>query len=116
MTWRSLIALGVSGGLLPCPSALVVLLSAIALQRVGLGLLLIVAFSVGLASVLTAIGILMVHAQRLFDRLPIGGTFTTALPVVSAVLITLAGGGITLQALAQTGVLAPLTLAVAALF
>lgn len=116
VTWRSLIALGVSGGLLPCPSALVVLLSAIALQRVGLGLLLIVAFSVGLASVLTAIGILMVHAQRLFDRLPIGGTFTTALPVVSAVLITLAGGGITLQALAQTGVLAPLTLAVAALF
>ncbi|HEV2062019.1 MAG TPA: hypothetical protein VGR12_04130, partial [Solirubrobacteraceae bacterium] len=47
VTWRSLVALGVSGGLVPCPSALVVLLSAIALHRVAFGLLLIVAFSVG---------------------------------------------------------------------
>ncbi|MGI8995859.1 MAG: nickel/cobalt transporter, partial [Pyrinomonadaceae bacterium] len=52
VTWRSLLALGVSGGLLPCPSALVVMLSAITLGRVGYGLILVVAFSVGLASVL----------------------------------------------------------------
>ena len=64
MTWRSLLALGVSGGLLPCPAALVVMLGAIALNRVGFGLLLIVAFSLGLAGALTAIGVLMVRARR----------------------------------------------------
>jgi nickel/cobalt exporter len=64
VTWRSLLALGVSGGLLPCPSALVVLLSAIYLHRVGYGLLLIVAFSLGLASVLTGIGLAFVYAGR----------------------------------------------------
>ena len=53
----ALLALGVTGGIVPCPAALVVLLSAIALQRVGFGLLLIVAFSVGLASVLITLGL-----------------------------------------------------------
>jgi nickel/cobalt transporter (NicO) family protein len=105
VTWRSLLALGISGGLLPCPSALVVMLSAIALHRVGLGLVLIVAFSLGLASVLTAIGVLLVHAGRLFERAPVRGRLFQALPVASALIITVAGLGITLQALVQTGVL-----------
>src|SRR5262249_31804318 len=65
MTFRSLLALGVSGGIVPCPSALVVLLSAIALHRVELGLLLLVAFSMGLASTLVGIGVLVVRAGRL---------------------------------------------------
>src|SRR5262249_22533021 len=52
---RELLALGVTGGIVPCPAALVVLLSAVALRRVGFGLFLIVAFSVGLAAVLIAI-------------------------------------------------------------
>ena len=69
VTWRSLLALGVSGGLLPCPSALVVMLGAIALQRVLLGLVLIVAFSAGLAATLSAIGLAMVHSGRLAGRL-----------------------------------------------
>ena len=56
-------ALGVSGGIVPCPAALVVLLSAVSMQRIGLGLLLIVAFSVGLAAVLIVIGLLMVYAR-----------------------------------------------------
>src|SRR5205085_11155238 len=60
VTWRSLLALGISGGLLPCPSALVVLLSAISLHRVGYGLLLVVAFSFGLACTLTGVGLLFV--------------------------------------------------------
>ncbi|MBX7218947.1 MAG: hypothetical protein K1Y36_03300 [Blastocatellia bacterium] len=66
ITWKSLLALGISGGLLPCPSALVVLLSAIALHRVGYGLILVVAFSAGLAGVLTAIGIGFVYAGKFF--------------------------------------------------
>jgi ABC-type nickel/cobalt efflux system permease component RcnA len=105
LTWRSLLALGVSGGLIPCPSALVVMLSAIALDRVGFGLLLIVAFSMGLAGVLTCIGLLWVHAGRLFERVPISGRFTTAVPVLSALFVTVVGLGITLQAMAQIGLL-----------
>lgn len=106
ITWRSLLALGISGGLLPCPSALVLLLAAIALNRVGLGLVLILMFSLGLAAVLTGIGLLMVYAGRLMERLPAGsGRLTQALPVISALFITLAGLIITLQAATQTGLL-----------
>jgi ABC-type nickel/cobalt efflux system permease component RcnA len=105
VTWRSLLALGVSGGLLPCPSALVVLLSAIALHRVALGMLLIVAFSIGLAAVLTGIGLLLVYARRLFEHFPTDGRLLRALPVASAAIVTLAGLGITLSALFQAGLL-----------
>ncbi len=103
VTWRNLLALGISGGLVPCPSALVVMLGAIALQRVGLGLVLIIAFSLGLAGVLTAIGVVFVHAGRLFERLPMRGRFLQALPVASAALVILVGLGITWQALVQAG-------------
>jgi ABC-type nickel/cobalt efflux system permease component RcnA len=103
--WGSLLLLGISGGLLPCPSALVVLLSAIALGRVGFGLLLILCFSLGLASVLTAIGIALVHAGRLFERVPLDGRLLRVLPVASALIVTAIGLGITLQALMQTGLL-----------
>ncbi|MGH2541203.1 MAG: nickel/cobalt transporter, partial [Ardenticatenaceae bacterium] len=116
VTWRSLLALGVSGGLLPCPSALIVLLSAVALQRVGFGLLLITAFSIGLASVLTGIGILLVHARKLFNRIPASGPALRLLPVASACLITVLGMGITLQALVQTGILPPVVVAATAPF
>ena len=68
MSFRALLALGVTGGIVPCPAALVVLLSAMALQRVGFGLLLIVAFSVGLASVLMTLGLLMVSARQVMAR------------------------------------------------
>jgi ABC-type nickel/cobalt efflux system permease component RcnA len=105
ITWRSLLALGVSGGLIPCPSALVVLLSAIALQRVAFGMLLIVAFSLGLASVLTLIGVLLVHAGRLFERLPVRGRLFQIVPVASALLVTLAGVAITWRALLETGLI-----------
>jgi ABC-type nickel/cobalt efflux system permease component RcnA len=63
ITLGSLIALGASGGLVPCPSALVLLLSAIALGRVGLGLMFLVAFSLGLAGVLMGIGMLVLYAK-----------------------------------------------------
>ena len=103
---RSLLALGISGGLLPCPSALVLLLSAVALQRVALGLFLIVIFSLGLASVLTAVGLVLVYAGRLFQRLPAGnGRLLAALPIASALFITVAGLVITLTALQQAAVL-----------
>jgi ABC-type nickel/cobalt efflux system permease component RcnA len=100
VTWRSLLALGVSGGLLPCPSALILLLGSIAIGRVGLGLLLVLAFSGGLAGVLTVVGVLLVRARGLFARLPVGGGLLRLLPIAGAAVVTLAGLGITIQALA----------------
>ena len=105
VTWRGLLALGISGGLLPCPSALVVLLSAIALHRVAFGMLLIVAFSFGLAGVLTGIGLLLVYTRRMFERFPTDGRLLQALPVASAAIVTLAGLAISAGALVQAGVL-----------
>ncbi|MBI4551518.1 MAG: sulfite exporter TauE/SafE family protein [Candidatus Latescibacteria bacterium] len=105
VTWRSLLALGVSGGLLPCPSALVVLLGAIAMHRVGFGLLLIVAFSLGLAGVLTGIGLVMVRARRVFDGMSMRHPVVSGLPVVSAGVISIAGLFIVGQGLVQAGVL-----------
>ena len=104
ITIRSLVALGISGGLLPCPSALVVMLGAIALGRIAFGLALIVAFSVGLASVLTAIGVVLVYARGLLERLPLDGRFARYAPVASALVISLAGIAVVVEALAQMGV------------
>ena len=99
ITWSSLLALGISGGLLPCPSALVMLLSAIALNRIGFGLALVSAFSLGLAGVLTGIGLMLVYAKELFERLPIQSPKISMLPTVSALFMTLIGLGLTTQAL-----------------
>ena len=103
ITWRSLLALGISGGLLPCPSALVVLLSAISLHRVGYGLILVVAFSLGLAATLTAVGLMFVYAGRLMKR-PLGnGRLVRVLPVASAFVIACAGAVICYEAIAGAG-------------
>ena len=91
--------MGVAAGLLPCPSALVVLLSAIALHRVGFGLALIVAFSLGLAATITSIGLVAVMARRAFGRLSLNGPVVRALPAVSAALILAVGVVITAKAL-----------------
>ena len=102
-SWRSLLTLGISGGLVPCPSALVVLLSAVALGRVGFGLVMVLAFSLGLAGVLTGLGLLLVRTKRLFDRLPLQRRLVKVLPAVSAFCVALLGVGITTQALLQLG-------------
>jgi ABC-type nickel/cobalt efflux system permease component RcnA len=98
VTWRSLLALGISGGILPCPSALVLLLAAVSLNRAGLGIALVVAFSVGLATVLTVVGLLFVRGSRLLQRVPQAGTWMRVLPVVSALVILAIGIGLTGQA------------------
>jgi nickel/cobalt exporter len=98
---RGLVALGVSGGILPCPTALVVLLAAISLHRVGYGLLLILVFSVGLASVITAIGLVAVTAKRAFTRMSLDGPFVRALPAVSALVVLGVGIAMTARAIPQ---------------
>jgi ABC-type nickel/cobalt efflux system permease component RcnA len=105
ITMRSLLALGISGGLIPCPTALVVLLSAIALGRVGFGLMLIVMFSAGLAAVLTGIGLLLVHGRRLFDRLPVETRWLHIIPLAGACLVIVTGAIMTVQAIASVGTL-----------
>jgi ABC-type nickel/cobalt efflux system permease component RcnA len=103
---RELFALGITGGIIPCPAALVVLLSALSLRRVGFGLLLIVAFSVGLALVLIAIGVLMVYARRLMAGFGEGGPLVTRwLPLTSSAIMTLFGVAIAVQSLAPAGIL-----------
>ena len=105
---RALLALGVSGGLLPCPSALVVLLSAVAFHRLAFGMILIVAFSLGLATTLTGVGILVVYGSRFLARLqgarsgeavPALRRAVRTLPVLSALVIASLGGAIALGAL-----------------
>jgi len=96
--FRSLLAVGVSGGLLPCPSALVVLLAAISLHRVAFGLLLIVAFSAGLALTITAIGCAAVLARGAFRRASLEGPLVRLLPAASALVILAAGLAMTVRA------------------
>jgi ABC-type nickel/cobalt efflux system permease component RcnA len=96
---RGLVAVGVSGGLLPCPSALVVLLAAISLHRVAFGLALILAFSAGLALAITGVGLAAVLAKRAFARARVDGALLRALPALSALIILLAGVAMTAQAL-----------------
>ncbi len=93
ISFGSLIALGISGGLVPCESALVLLLGMIALGRVALGLLLLVSFSAGLALVLIAIGIVVLYAKKLIPeskRTARGGAFRW-LPLASAAVVVMVG-------------------------
>ena len=98
VTRRSLIGMGAAAGLIPCPSALVVLLGAIAQHEVVLGLVLILAFSIGLAGTLTGLGLLVVYARRVLPRLRADGRVATVLPAASALAIVIVGCVLTAQA------------------
>jgi ABC-type nickel/cobalt efflux system permease component RcnA len=102
---RQIAALGITAGFVPCPAALVVLLSAVALHRVGFGLFLIIAFSLGLAAVLIAMGLAAVSAGRLMSRLPVDGPLIQRwLPVASAAIITTLGCVVVVRGLMAAGI------------
>ncbi|GAB4378780.1 MAG: high frequency lysogenization protein HflD [Calditrichia bacterium] len=92
------IMLGISGGMVPCPKALVILLLAISLQRITLGLLIVLSFSLGLAVVLIAVGIIMVKGSHLLE-----GRWDVQrwafLPVLGAVVIISLGGFLLIRSL-----------------
>lgn len=90
---KSLMVLGASGGLVPCPSALVLLLSAISIGRTGFGLLLLLSFSLGLALVLMATGLVVLYAKNLFPERKGGGqsVFVRVMPIISAAVILVIG-------------------------
>jgi len=98
---RGIVAMGASAGLIPCPSALVVLLGAVAQHQLALGMVMIVAFSLGLAATLTVLGIAVVHASRAATRLPVPGGVVAALPTASAIAIVGVGVLLTVQAVGQ---------------
>jgi nickel/cobalt exporter len=97
---RGLFAVAVSGGLLPSPSALVVLVAAVTLGRVALGLGLIAAFGLGLAGAIGGIGVLAVRAREAAARRS-WARLTRSLPIVSAAAILLVGFVLTGRAVAQ---------------
>jgi nickel/cobalt exporter len=96
---RGLLGVGISGGIVPCPTALVVLLAAVSLHRVGYGLLLIVAFSLGLAATVTGIGLVAVTARQLFVRTSFEGPLVRLLPAASAAVVLALGLVMTARAL-----------------
>lgn len=102
--------MGVAGGLVPSPSALIILLSAIALGRTWFGVLLVVGYGLGMAMTLTAAGILLVtfrdRAQRFVDagggRLAsIGRRWSAAMPHLTALLVLVVGVGLAVRGLAD---------------
>ena len=103
---RQLLVLGITGGMVPCPAALVVLLSAVALHRTGFGLYLIVAFSIGLAAVLIAMGFAAVYAGRMMSQLPFEAPLVQRwLPMASALMISALGCGIAVRGLMAAGIM-----------
>ena len=98
VTWRNLAALGISGGLVPCPSAMVLLLAAIALNKTAYGMVLVVVFSAGLALTLTAVGVAFLYARNHCSKRAFTARWTQLLPVLSAGVITLVGVALLTQA------------------
>jgi nickel/cobalt exporter len=90
-THRGVLSMGAAAGLIPCPSALVVLLAAIAQHEVALGMLLIVAFSLGLAGTLTLLGLAVVHARRFVPPRIAASRLATLMPAASALLVMAVG-------------------------
>ena len=100
LSLRELCILGITGGIVPCPAALVVLLSAFSLHRIGFGLFLITAFSVGLAAVLVIVGLAMVYTKRLMStRVQAGGAVLRYLPLLSSAFMVVLGAGIAASAI-----------------
>jgi len=102
LSLRELFILGITGGIVPCPAALVVLLSAFSLHRIGFGLFLITAFSLGLAAVLITVGLTMVYAKRVMaSRVRPSIAAVRYLPLLSSAFMVVLGIGITASAVAS---------------
>ena len=96
---RELCLLGITGGIVPCPAALVVLLSAFSLHRIGFGLFLITAFSLGLAAVLVMVGLTMVYTKRFMaPRVRAERSVVRYLPLLSSAFMVVLGVGIAVSA------------------
>jgi ABC-type nickel/cobalt efflux system permease component RcnA len=113
LTFRSAVLAAASGNIVPCPAALVVLLAAIALHRVGYGLALIVAFSIGLAAVLTILGIAVVRSAAWLVARPQFDRVARFAPLVTSFVIATVGAVMVGQGFAAQGVGVPVPLVAA---
>ncbi len=95
---RGLVLLATSGGIVPSPSAVIVVVAAFSLGRIALGLTLIAAFSVGLATTLTAVGLALVFGRSVLDRRFPNRSFRY-LPLAGALALIVAGGVLATQGL-----------------
>jgi ABC-type nickel/cobalt efflux system permease component RcnA len=105
ITWRSLIVLGISGGLLPCADALAILLLSVSVNRIALGLVLLIAFSLGIALTLTLIGLAAAGGQRVLRRYDRLEPILARLPLASAAVVTVLGLVITYQGALAVGLI-----------
>lgn len=101
VTWKSLLGLGVSGGLLPCPSAVVLLLASLSFNWASMGIFLVLAFSLGLAFVLSAVGLLFVKGGRIISGIPQFAPALRFLSVASAFVILGFGVWLTFDAVTR---------------
>ena len=101
VTWKSLLGLGVSGGLLPCPSAVVLLLAAVSFNWGIMGIILVLAFSLGLAFVLSAVGLLFVKGCRIISGITQFAPALRFLSVASAFVILGFGVWLTFDAVTR---------------
>lgn len=99
-----LLTLGISGGIVPCVDALIGLLFAISIDKLTWGVIILCAFSLGLAAVLVAIGILMVMAKPLLDRFTGQGVWLKRLPIISASVVIVLGAVLVFKALISVGI------------
>lgn len=104
ISWRSLLGLGISGGLIPCPSAMILLLATIALHKTAYGLVMVLAFSVGLAITLSSVGLAFLYARRIFGKSRIPNRLVRVLPTLSAGFITCIGAVICYGAIAGVSI------------
>ena len=108
LTWRGLFVLGLAGGLIPSTSALLILLGSIAAGRPAFGLVLVVAFGLGMAAVMTGVGLAMIFARTRLDRMPSHsglGRLAAVAPLVASVAVLTLGLVLTWQAVAGSPVL-----------
>jgi ABC-type nickel/cobalt efflux system permease component RcnA len=107
ISWRGLFVLGLAGGLIPSTSALLILLGSIAAGRPAFGLVLVVAFGLGMAAVMAGVGLALVAARDRFERMPANGGLTRvreAIPLAAGVVVLAFGVVLTAQALTAFGV------------
>jgi nickel/cobalt exporter len=107
LTWKNLTALGVVGGLVPSASALVILLAAISLHRLSFGLLLILAFSAGMAAVLAGVGLGLVYAGKAVERVGFQhrwiASLASRIPLMTALVVLVSGLVLAVRAALQIG-------------
>ena len=108
--FRAAVVAAMSGGIAPCPAAIVVMLAALRLHQIGYGMILIVIFSLGLAAVLTGLGIAVVHGSAMLSRSGRFDRVVAAGPLISAALISIVGATMIAQGFAAQGVRVPVWL------